>query len=129
MRRRARISIPIALIALLVQILAPVAASRAAVAAFDPLQTAGICSSHGGSLPGQGDQGPLHPLHDDACMACCLGQAASALDLPRLVGTPLPARQILRLIWDDHTPADLSWRFGFRQQARAPPSFFLNTSN
>ena len=61
MRRRLQKFLPIVLIALVVQILAPIAACWATgMAASDPLQAAFICHDNAASLPAQGDQGGEH---------------------------------------------------------------------
>ena len=92
MRRRLRKFLPIVLIALAVQILAPIAACWAAgVAASDPLATAAIChdASNQADQPGQTGQ----HAHDSTCALCCLAHAGASSDTPKttvaaLYGTP-----------------------------------------
>ena len=75
--------LPIVLIALAVQILAPIVAVWAvATAAADPLQSAGIC--HSDANTGTGDQGREQHAHDGLC-AICVSYAAAAFDAPKPV--------------------------------------------
>jgi hypothetical protein len=121
MRRQLQKFLPIVLIALAVQILAPIAASwAAAVASSDPLQAAEICHS----LPdgsGQSDQGSDQHAHDGACLICCAVQASAALDTPQQAVFFVPYRQATLVVWHiaarDVSPA----RNRSTTQARAPP--------
>ena len=100
MRRNFQKFLPIVLIALVVQILAPIGATwAAAIAAGDPLNGAPIC--HGGVQgPSQGDQNGGHRAHDGACSVCCAAQAGS-LDTPKATTAAVPARVAARVIWRD----------------------------
>src|SRR4030088_3723994 len=83
MRRRLRKFFPIVLIALTVQIFAPIAAGWAAViAASDPLHAAVICHDDGASTSGQSDQTGQPRAHDGCCSVC------SAAHTGAPVGTP-----------------------------------------
>jgi hypothetical protein len=121
MRRQLQKFLPIVLIALAVQILAPIAASwAAAIASSDPLQAAEICHS----LPdgsGQTDQGGDHHDHDGACLICCAVHASAAVDTPRDAALSVPYRLTTRVVWHmvarDISPA----RNRSTTQARAPP--------
>ena len=65
MRRRLRKFLPIVMMALLVQILAPIAACWAAgIAASDPLAAAVICHDNAAQTNGGGDQTGGHQAHD-----------------------------------------------------------------
>ncbi len=79
MRRRLRKFLPIVLIALTVQIFAPIAACWAAsIAASDPLGAALICSGGGGSAAGHTGQTGDQRAHDGACSICCVAQAGAS---------------------------------------------------
>jgi Protein of unknown function (DUF2946) len=122
MRRRFEKFLPIVLIALAVQILAPIAASWAAAsAASDPLQSAEICHSLAGAAPGQSDQSGGHPAHDGACLICCVAQASGSADAPRQSVFLFPHRQTTRVVWLAAPPAAPLTRAGSNTQARAPP--------
>jgi len=71
------------LIALAVQILAPVGACwAAAMAASDPLPAAEICRTDLGKSGRESNQSDPHRAHDGACVFCCVAQASAALDTP-----------------------------------------------
>jgi hypothetical protein len=121
MRRRLEKFLPIVLIALVVQILAPIGATwAAAIAASDPLSAAPIC--HGSGLPSHGDQSGGGRAHDGACSICCAAaQASTSLDTPKPAVLRLPARMAARVIWRDEAPDLLPARADSNAQARAPP--------
>jgi DUF2946 family protein len=117
MRRRLQQLLPIVLIALAVQILAPVVACFAAGAiASDPLQSVGIC--HDGGSTGAGDQ---TAAHTGCCALCCLGHAAALADTPRSAFVLALSREPERVIWSDRTLQCSESRTGSNTQARAPP--------
>jgi hypothetical protein len=121
MRRQLQKFLPIVLIALAVQILAPIAASwAAAAAASDPLRAAEICHSLPDSS-GQTDQGTGQHARDGACLICCALHAGATVDSPREDAFPVPYRQTTQLVW--HVAAvDVGIsRAGSNTQARAPP--------
>ena len=118
MRRRFQKFLPIILLALVVQILAPVGATWAAIAAADPLNAAPIC--HGGQDSPPGDH-PNGHAHDGACSVCCVAQAAAALDAPTSAASSVPDRLAARVIWRDEAPDLSPVRAGSNAQARAPP--------
>jgi hypothetical protein len=122
MRRRLQKFLPVVLIALAVQILAPIAASwAAAAAASDPLQAAEICHSLAPDGTGQGDQGSGPNAHDGACLICCAAQASSSLDAPQFVAFQAPYRQTTHVVWNLAASDAQSSRSGSNTQARAPP--------
>ncbi|WP_407174712.1 DUF2946 domain-containing protein [Bradyrhizobium sp. STM 3562] len=121
MRRRLQKFLPVVLIALAVQVLAPIAACwAAALAASDPLPLAEICHSIG-DASGQDDQGG-HPAHDGACAMCCLLQASGSVDAPRMFTVWTPYRQPTVVVWREPTSGFSALRTGSNAQARAPPS-------
>jgi hypothetical protein len=122
MRRRLRNFLPIVLIALAVQVLAPIGACWAAsIAASDPLHGAAICS--GGAAPASGPADPSgeHRAHAGSCSICCVAQASAALETPQAVAAA-PRRETQRVIWRDAAPGLFGSRAGSNAQARAPPS-------
>ncbi len=126
MRRRLQKFLPIVLIALTVQILAPIAACWAAsIAASDPLGSAFgsafICHDNSASTPAQSDQGGDHRAHNGACAICCIAQAAAAIDTPQQVAVAAPYREPEQVVWRDQAPELPGARAGFNAQARAPP--------
>ena len=120
MRQRQRIFLPIVLIALMVQILAPIGACwAAAFAASDPLRGIEICHSDSAS-GGQGQSGPQR-AHDGACAICCLTQANASFDTPLAISFVVPYRDVACVVWRDGATDRAQTRFGSHAQARAPP--------
>jgi hypothetical protein len=123
MRQRLQKFLPIVLIALMVQILAPIGATwAAAIAAGDPLGAAGICHSDPAAPASQSDRSGSHRAHDGACSVCCAVQAGASLDTPKADGAATPYRSAARVIWHDEAPSLSSARAGSNSQARAPPT-------
>jgi Protein of unknown function (DUF2946) len=119
MRRRFQKFLPIILIALVVQILAPIGATwAAAIAAADPLNGAPICHGGQGGVP-HGDQNGR--AHDGACSACCVAQAGASLDTPKATTSAVPYRVATRVIWRNEALVLWPARAGSHAQARAPP--------
>src|ERR1700712_239620 len=83
MRRRLWKFLPIVLMALAVQILAPIGACWAAsIAASDPLLGAPICSGGAHSGAADTDRTGSQHAHDGACSQCCVAQPVASLDMP-----------------------------------------------
>jgi hypothetical protein len=121
MRRRLRKFLPIVLIALMVQILAPIAACwAAAMAASDPLHAAAICHGDPASTSGPSHQGGGPAAHDGACSLCCVTHAGASLDTPQ-TAFAAPACEPGRVVWLDRTAEPSGSRTGSNTQARAPP--------
>jgi Protein of unknown function (DUF2946) len=121
MRRRLEKFLPIVLMALMVQILAPIGACwAAAIAASDPLQ-AEICHTDLGQGSSGGQGGGQHQAHDGACAICCAAQASAALDTPQTATVVAPNRYSAAVIWHDDAPALPATDIRFHAQARAPP--------
>src|ERR1700736_5889627 len=100
MRRRLQKFLPIVLVALVVQILAPIAACWAAgIAASDPLGSAFICHDNAASAPSQSDQGGDRRAHNGACAICCFAQAAAAIDTPRQAAVAAPHNEPEHVVW------------------------------
>jgi Protein of unknown function (DUF2946) len=126
MRRRLRKFLPIVLMALMVQILAPIAACWAAgIAASDPLATAVICHNSAGSASDSGnqsDQGGSPHIHDGLCCLVCGGHVGASLDVPPQPLIGAPHRHSERVVWHKFAPELFGARTGSLPQARAPPA-------
>lgn len=123
MRRRFQKYLPIVLIALMVQIFAPIGACwAAAIAASDPLATAEICHDSGTAGRASDQTGGEHRDHDGACAICCLASAgACSIDAPTLAAVAHPYREIARVVWHEQAANLAVFRAGSNAQARAPP--------
>jgi hypothetical protein len=120
MRRRLKTFLPIVLVALLVQIFAPISASWATSAALsDPLGASAICAASSETGAGHTDQSGQHA---DCCMLCCMAHAGSVpLDTPHAtVAKPFAPSQ--RVVWFVAVNNLSAFHTGFLAQARAPPS-------
>jgi hypothetical protein len=125
MRRRLRKFLPVVLMALVVQILAPIAACWATgFVASDPFSTAIICHSNGASDTGSPADQPVGPhVHDVLCCLVCAGHAAPSFNTPPQLFVAIPQRQFQRIAWQKFAPELLGARAGSLAQARAPPAF------
>jgi hypothetical protein len=123
MRRRLEVFIPIVLLAVLVQLIAPIAAFRVvAFAVSDPLYMASICSDMTSSQDAQ--SAPAKPPHNhaDCCAFCGAGHGGSvAADPPPLIFVSLQ-RRYQRVSWLEAAEPMPTVRVGSNAQARAPPS-------
>src|SRR5581483_4406634 len=101
MRARLQKFLPVVLLALVMQVLAPIAACWAAgQAVADPLGAAVICHS----VSEQGDpidQGGSPIAHSVACALCCLAQANASLDSPPHAALSAPLHQTERVVWHE----------------------------
>jgi hypothetical protein len=126
MRRRLRKFLPIVMLALAVQILAPIAACWAAgIATSDPLAALGaaaICHDAAGAAGNQADQPDQtgHHAHDGACAMCCLAHAGASLDTPNII-IAVPHRHALRVVWHSVAAELRDSRSSGHAQARGPP--------
>ncbi|HVX79600.1 MAG TPA: DUF2946 domain-containing protein [Bradyrhizobium sp.] len=127
MRWRLRKFLPIVLMALVVQILAPIAACWAAgVAVSNPLIAAAICHDSAASASdssNQTDQGGTPHIHDGLCCLVCGGHVVASLDTPPQPSVGVPYRRSERIIWHKFAAELLGARTGSLAQARAPPAF------
>jgi hypothetical protein len=122
MRARLQKFLPVVLLALVMQVLAPIAACWAAgQAVADPLQTAFICHSTGALGAGLDDQTGTPGAHAGACALCCLAQANASFDSPAQATLTVPFRHAERVVWHDADASAVSARGGSNAQARAPP--------
>ena len=122
MRRRLELLIPIVLLAIMVQLIAPIAAFRAvAYAATDPLYMSPMCSGmvSAEDMPTSPAKAPLD--HGECCAFCAAGHGgAIAIEPPALVFVSLQ-RQYQRLSWLEAAELMPTVRVGSNAQARAPP--------
>ena len=123
-RRRLEVLIPIVLVAILVQIVAPIAAFRAvADATSDPLAMAAICTDMASMASSRDDQKtPAETPHAHQCCAFCGAGHGGAvpIDPPQPVFATLH-RQYQRISWLQATDPIPAIRAGSNAQARAPP--------
>lgn len=123
MRARLQKFLPVVLLALVMQVLAPIAACWAAgQAVADPLSAGVICHS-ASEQGGLNDQTGAPIAHAGACALCCLAQANASLDSPTQVAFVIPVRLAERMVWRDADTSTDSAHRGSGAQARAPPRF------
>jgi hypothetical protein len=122
-RRRLEIFIPIVLLAVLVQLLAPIAAFRVvAYATTDPLYLASICSDMTSASDTQTAPVKTPHSHANCCAFCGAGHGgAVAVDSPPLMFVHLQ-RQYQLVSWLEAADPMPTVRVGSNTQARAPPS-------
>ncbi len=120
--RRLKNFLPIVLIALTVQIFAPIGACwAAAIAASDPLAGAVIC--HGNAAPGTGQTDQTgHRAHDGCCSVCSVLHTGVPVDVPQIAAATAIERDHARVVWIGFTPDRFASRAGSHAQARAPPA-------
>ena len=122
MRKRLKNFLPIVLIALVVQIFAPIGACWAAsIAASDPLAAAVICHGNAGPTSGATDQ-TGHRAHEGCCSVCSVLQTGAPVDVPQTAEIISVDRQHASVAWVEFTPDRFASRAGSHAQARAPPS-------
>src|SRR5882757_2357549 len=101
MRRRLRKFLPIVLIAVLVQIFAPIGATWAAsIAASDPLHAAAIC--HGNAASAPNDQSGQPRAHD-CCSVCSVVHTGGPVGAPQ-AAVATSHRHAARVTWLDLAP-------------------------
>ena len=123
MRQRLRNFLPIVLIALMVQIFAPIGVCWAAsMAAADPLAGAVICHGNGGDpAGGQADQ--TNPrAHHGCCSVCSVLHTGAPVDTPQTSTIITFNRGSARAVWSELRSGLFASRVGPHTQARAPPS-------
>ncbi|WP_354221239.1 DUF2946 domain-containing protein [Bradyrhizobium sp. F1.4.3] len=120
MRARLQKFLPIVLLALVMQVLAPIAACWAAgQAVADPLQAAVIC--HSASERGGPDDQGAPSAHAGACALCCLAHANASFDSPPQATLSTPFRHAERVMWHDADAPTVATHNGSIAQARGPP--------
>ena len=113
--------LPVVLLALVMQVLAPIAACWAAgQAVADPLAAGLIC--HSVSEQGSpNDQNGSPTAHAGACALCCLAQANASFDSPPQAVLSIPVRHAERVVWHVADVSVDAARKGSSAQARGPP--------
>jgi hypothetical protein len=122
MRRRLEVFIPIVLLAVLVQLFAPIAAFRVvAYAVTDPVYMASICSDMVSSPDAPTAPAKTQHDHGDCCVFCAAGHGGTiAIEPPPLIFVSLQ-RQYQRVSWLEAADPISAGRVGSNAQARAPP--------
>ena len=122
MRKRLKNFLPVILIALVVQIFAPIGACWAAsIAASDPLAGAVICHGNAVGAPAQSDQ-TGHRAHDGCCSVCSVLHTGAPVDVPQTAEVAAFERQQSSVVWRATAPDRFGARGGSHAQARAPPA-------
>lgn len=124
MRRRLKNFLPIVLIALAVQIFAPIAACWAAsIAASDPLSAAMICHGNGGAGGSQDDdQSGAQGAQRGCCALCGVLHTGAPVEPPRTAAVFAFERRATRVVWHELALDPVAFRAGSPEQARAPPA-------
>jgi len=122
MRRRLKNFLPIVLIALVVQIFAPIGACWAAsIAGSDPLAGAVIC--HGNDTSGSDEADQIsHRAHEGCCAVCSILQTGAPVDTPTSSVLAYVDRQSHHVAWVEFAAERFGARTGTLAQARAPPA-------
>ena len=121
MRARLHKFLPLVLLALVMQVLAPIAACLAAgQAVADPLSAAVICHS-ASEQDGLNDPVGTPVAHAGACALCCLAQVNASLDSPPHAALSVPFRHAERVVWHAAEASPSAVHKGSSAQARAPP--------
>lgn len=123
--RRLEAYIPIVLLAVMVQLMAPIAAFRVvAYATTDPLYMSAICSDSSEASSAQDNQTPpVQTKHaHDCCAFCGAGHGGvAAINPPPLIFVSLQ-REYQRVSWLEAAVPMPTIRVGSNAQARAPPT-------
>ena len=123
MRRRLKNFLPIVLIALMVQIFAPIAACWAAgIAASDPLAAAVICHGNAGAGASQNDQSGTHGTPRGCCTLCGTLHTGVPVESPQTAAFTTFDRQVTSVVWHELALDPATSRAGSPEQARAPPA-------
>ena len=123
MRRRLKNFLPIVLIALAVQIFAPIAACWAAsTAASDPLSAAVICHGSAAAGAGQDDQSGTQGAKTGCCGLCGVLHTGAPVDPPQTAAIFTFGRRATSVVWHDFALDPATSRGGSPEQARAPPT-------
>lgn len=115
--------LPLALLALIIQVLAPVAASAitaASLATVDPLGGAVICHAESDAAPSDRESDRTACGLD--CVMCCVLHAAASLDAPPAPAHDAPRRSTAPIAWfarDLRLVRLVAWS---QAQPRGPPA-------
>ena len=123
MRERLKKFLPIVLVALAVQVFAPIAACWAAgIAASDPLSAAVICHGNGGAGSAQDDQTGSQGSPRGCCSLCGALQSGAPIEPPHTAAFITFDRQVTSVVWHELALDPAASRAGIPEQARAPPA-------
>ena len=123
MRARLQKFLPLVLLALAMQVLAPIAACLAAgQAVADPLSASIICHS-ASEQGGLNDPAGTPVAHAGTCALCCLAQVGASPDSPPHAALSVPLRHAQRVVWRAAEAFAGAAHKGTNAQARAPPQF------
>jgi DUF2946 family protein len=123
MRKRLKNFLPIVLIALTVQIFAPIAACWAAgIAASDPLSAAVICHGNGGADVTRDAQNGAQDVQRGCCVLCGVLHTGAPVEPPETAALFTFERQAASVVWHDFALEPAASRAGSPEQARAPPT-------
>ena len=121
MCRRLQKFLPIFIVALTVQILAPIGASWAAAFALaDPLGSPVFCHDSPAN-PIQSDPAGGHHADHGICWICCTTQVGTSFDAPRTMAISALHRPAKVVTWRDAGLKISISRSGSNSQPRAPP--------
>lgn len=115
--------LPVALLAMLLQVLAPVAASAlsaATIATADPFGGMAICHAETDAAPLGGDTDRTACGLD--CVMCCVLHAAAALDAPPAPFDAAPLRLTASIVWTARELRLVHLLARAQAQPRGPPS-------
>ncbi|MCP4619125.1 MAG: DUF2946 domain-containing protein [Bradyrhizobium sp.] len=122
MRRRLKNFLPIVLIALAVQIFAPIAACWAAsIAATDPISGAVICHGNAAGDASQDDESGAPGAQTGCCGLCGFLYNGAPADPPQTAAIFTFDRRATTVDWHDLALDPATSRAGSPEQARAPP--------
>lgn len=122
MRRRLKNFLPIVLIALTVQIFAPIAACWAAGAAASDPFAAAICHGNGGTAASQGDATGGQGTQHGCCSLCGVLHTGAPVEPPPIAALFSFERHAATVVWHELSLAPAVSRAGSPEQARAPPA-------
>lgn len=122
MRRRLKNFLPIVLMALAVQVFAPIASCWAAsIGHSDPLSAAVICHGNAAAATGEVGQSGAEGIQAGCCGLCGVLHTGAPVDPPQTVVIFTLDRQVTSVVWHELALDPASFRAGTPEQARAPP--------
>ncbi|MEW6767891.1 MAG: DUF2946 domain-containing protein [Pseudomonadota bacterium] len=121
MRRLIGKFIPVVMIAIWVQVFAPIGAYFAMASAMDPFGSPPICSPSSQNQPGETTPG--QPSHQNCCDLCIVSQSGFAPLSPPAPIAVAVVRSPERIAWHDTRSDLVADPRGSPAQARAPPSY------
>lgn len=122
MRRQMGKFIPVVMIAIWVQLFAPIGAYFAMAAASDPFGMATICSSSSSAKPDHSVPSGQQQSHLDCCQLCVAAQSGAAPLKSPEPSVAMIVREVERIVWLDRQLDLPAGQRDSHAQARAPPS-------